>query len=296
MTNEELAERLQGAGEDTPEAADIMEKLWMCNQGLIKQTVHRVTGLSERDDGFSDFIQQAFFGLRAAAYAFDPTVGAAFSTYAVKRVEWELHRYFEQSGFAVRVPAFMKRRLRACMEAKHRLEAETGRAVTYADALKAMGLSSAVIASTLTAFRRLETVSLDVSRTDDNSSLLDLLADGSDMEESLLMQEWCRELRKILMAALRELPEPEQAVIIRRYFGGVSYSRQARESGVLPGTVRNRASSGYRSIRTGRYGHELATFMPDISSKARADRIIRQDRKNLERLNLSEDERGLLAL
>lgn len=96
-TNEELIERLQAAG-DTPEAAEIMTELWEQNSGLVRLVVHRVTGLSERDGDFEDMTQQAYFGFRSAVYAYNPEFGAKFSTYAVRRIEWDLCRYYKRNG------------------------------------------------------------------------------------------------------------------------------------------------------------------------------------------------------
>ena len=106
--NEELTARIQ-AGE-----TEAIAELWEQNLKLVKSTVRRVSGLSERDSGFDDLEQQAFFGFRAAVYAFDPAAGVKFSTYAAKRIEWELCRYYEQNGYTVRLPAYMPAMLRIC--------------------------------------------------------------------------------------------------------------------------------------------------------------------------------------
>ena len=53
-TNEELIERLQAAGEGTPDAAAIMGELWGQNIRLVRLTVHRLTGLNVGVQGFED--------------------------------------------------------------------------------------------------------------------------------------------------------------------------------------------------------------------------------------------------
>lgn len=299
-TNEELIERLQAVGEDTPEAAAIMGQLWEQNAGLVRLTVHRVTGLNKGEFGFEDMEQQAYFGFRAAVYSYDPAADLAFSTMVVKRIAWELYRYYERDSFTVRVPAFMRRRLKECAETRRRLETETGRNVTNEDALKAMGLSPAVIASTLAAARKLQTASLDSPCRDDadgeGAAMLDIVADGSNMENFVIGQEWQRDLHAVLIEALQDVPDDTRGIISRHYFSGVPLGRMAREYGITKQAVYDREKRAFQSIRAGRYGPELAEFMPSMSEKNKADRQIRKDRAAMARLQLSDTEKELLAL
>lgn len=299
-TNEELIERLQAAGEGTPDAAAIMGQLWEQNAGLVQLTVHRVTGLNRGEPGFEDMEQQAYFGFHAAAYAYDPAEGLAFSTVSTKRITWELWGYYERGGFTIRIPAYIKRRCRKCVEKKRELEVETGRAVSCEAALSAMGLSPATIAGTLAALRKLETASLEAeaygSEDGDSVSLLDKLADGADIEADVIERVWQQELHAALMSALQDIPEDTAAVIIRHYFHGISMARIAAEKGLTRTALQERKAAAFQIIRAGRYGAELAEFMPSMSKKERADRLIREDRAAVARLQLSDTEKELLAL
>lgn len=299
-TNEELIERLQAAGEGTPDAAAIMGELWGQNIRLVRLIVHRETGLNRGEPGFEDMEQQAYFGFHAAAYAYDPTEGRAFSTFFPWRIKYELHRYYERGGFTIRIPAFMRRRLKKCMETRRQLEAETGRAVSYEAALTSMGLPPSAIAGTLAALRKLETSSLDAeaygSEDGDSVSLLDKLADGADMETDVIERVWQRELHAALMSALQDVPEGARGIISRHYFGGMSIGHMAQEYSITRQAVYDREQKAFRSIRAGRYGAELAEFMPSMSKKERADRLIREDRAAVAQLQLSDTEKELLAL
>lgn len=300
VTNEELIKRLRVAEEGTSEAADIIGQLWEQNMGLVRWTVHRVTGLNQWEPGFEDMEQQAYFGFYAAAYAYDPAAGLAFATVLSKRVKWELYRYYERGSFTIRIPAFMRRRLKKCAETRRRLEAETARAVSYEAALASMGLSPSAIAGTLDALRKLETASLEAeaysSEDGDSVSLLDKLADDTDIEDDVVERVWQKELHALLMKALQDIPEDMAAVIVRRYFHGVSFSRIAEEKGLTRAALQERKAAAFQTIRAGRYGAELAEFMPSMSKKERADRQIRKDRAAVARLLLSDTEKELLAL
>ena len=293
-TNEELLARLRSDGD----SGEVMAQLWEKNLGLIRLIVHNVTGLTEREEGFEDMVQQSYFGFAAAAQSYDAAFGVEFSTYAGNRIKWSLCRYYEQNGYTVRVPAYMKRRIKSCTEKKRQMEVETGRSVTYADALAAMGLSPAAIAGTLAAFQKLKTVSVEESGGGDSDglSVLDRIAAGEDVEDAAISQVWHRELHEMLFKALDGLPEDSRGMIVRRYFHGVPVVELAREIGCTTQTVFNRQQDAFQAIRTGRYGPELAEFMPDARRKEQAERHIEMDRAKLQQLQLSDKERGLLAL
>ena len=299
-TNEELIERLKAAGEGTTEAAAIMGELWGQNIRLVRLTVHRLTGLNVGEQGFEDMEQQAYFSFHAAAFTYDPAGKWKFSTYVTKHIGWELCRYYERGGFTIRIPTYMKQRFRDCAKKKRELEMETGRAVTYEEALNAMGLHPAAVAGTLAALRRQETASLEAeaygSEDGDSVSLLDKLADGADMEMDVIERVWQRELHAALMSALQDVPEDTAAVIVRHYFHGISMARIAEEKGLTRSALHERKAAAFQTIRTGKYGAELAEFMPSMSKKERADRLIREDRAAVARLQLSDTEKELLAL
>jgi RNA polymerase sigma factor (sigma-70 family) len=293
-TNDELLMRLRSAGD----SSEVMARLWENNQGLIRMIVHNVTGLTEREEGFEDMVQQSYFGFASAAESYDPASEVEFSTYAANRVKWSLCRYYERNGYTVRVPAYMRRRIRDCAERKRQMEAETGRAVTYAAALEAMGLSPAAVAGTLAAFQKLETVSMESTGGGDGEglSLLDRLAAGENVEDAAISQEWHRELHEMLFKALGDLPEDSRRLIVQRYFQGVSAARLAEQIGCTRQTVFIRQQAAFQAIRAGRYGPELAEFMPNEWKRAQAERYIQMDRAKLAQLQLSDSERGLLAL
>lgn len=131
---------------------------------------------------------------------------------------------------------------------------------------------------------------------EDGASLMDLLAAGDDLEDVVLGQKWHEELHELLFTALGELPKSERGIIIRRYFSGVTFERQAQEIGVTKQAVSERARKAYEAIRAGRYGPELAEFMPTTSAKVKVDRLIKQTREAVERMQLTDEEKGMLIL
>lgn len=92
------------------------------------------------------------------------------------------------------------------------------------------------------------------------------------------------------------MQEDTAAVIVRQYFHGVPLARIAKEKGMTRAALQERKAAAFQTIRAGRYGAELAEFMPSMSKKNKADRQIRKDRAAVARLQLSDTEKELLAL
>lgn len=137
ITTEELLAWLHSDGD----SGEGMAQLWERNQGLIRMIVHNVTGLTKREEGFEDMLQQAYFGFHAAAQTYDPEAGSKFSSYAAQRITWELIRYHEQNGYTTHIPGYIRRRFRDCIAKKRQMEAESGHSVSKRAAIEAMGLS-----------------------------------------------------------------------------------------------------------------------------------------------------------
>lgn len=296
-TNEEMIIRFQSSG-GGPKAAEIMTELWERNIRYVRLAVHQLTGLSYSDTDFEDMVQQAYFGFRAAVYTYDPVKYIQFITYAGKRIKWELCRYYEQNGLAVRIPAYMKKRLRDGAKMKMQLETETGHPVSFEAALKALDLSPVSIAGTLETMKKLETISLDsfIAGDTDGATYLDLLVSAEDVADDVVEQEWVKDLRMLLFSALQEIPEDAREIIVLHYFHGISFSQMARELDITRQTIWNKQNDAFRLMRTGKHGQALVEFMPSTPSFERAQRLIKQDRGALERLQLNDTERSLLVL
>ncbi len=265
-----------------------MAALWEKYLPLIKRTVHSVTGLTEHDSDFEDMLQQSYFSFSDAVQSYDSSKGVKLSTHVVNRVKWGLYRYYERGGNTVRVPAYMRQRVKACIEKQLQLEAEAGKSVPISKAAEALGLSQAATKSVLDALQKLEAVSLD-----DDVPLREVLASGENVEEAALSREWQRELHELLGKALLALSADVRGDILLHYYQGVPVSRIAIKNGCTPQAVCNRENTAFRAIRTGKYGADLLEFMPDFMAKKRACQLMQRD---MEALQLTEKEKGMLVL
>lgn len=194
----------------------------------------------------------------------------------------------------------MKRRFRECLKKQQQLENTLSRKVSIEAALRELGLSDSIIAGTMAAFHRMKTTSIEAgiecSGEDSDASLLDFLSSDTDMENTVISQEWHKELHRILFEALADIPGEQCSLIVRHYFNGRTFRQLAEEYHTTPQTLYNWKEAAFRSIRTGKYGKALAEFSSSESGKRRADSLIKQDLNALKRLELSNKEKELLAL
>ena len=121
-------------------------------------------------------------------------------------------------------------------------------------------------------------------------------ANDTDMENTVISQEWHKELHRILFEALADIPGEQCSLIVRHYFNGRTFRQLAEEYHTTPQTLYNWKEAAFRSIRTGKYGKALAEFSSSESGKRRADSLIKQDLNALKQLELSNKEKELLAL
>lgn len=128
------------------------------------------------------------------------------------------------------------------------------------------------------------------------AGLLDFLSSDTDMENTVISQEWHKELHRILFEALADIPGEQRSLIVRHYFNGRTFRQLAEEYHTTPQTLYNWKEAAFRSIRTGKYGKALAEFSSSESGKRQANSLIKQDLNALKQLELSNKEKELLAL
>lgn len=296
--NESIVNRLQELGADAPEASSILGELWEQNINLVRRVVREVSGLPYGSQGFEDMEQQAYFGFHAAVYSYNG--GAKFSTYAAQRIKWELIRFYENNGFCIRVPSFMRERLRKVLQKQKELAETNGRAASIAEAAAALGLSKEQAQAVETAMQRLNPESLDaaIGGEDDDITRLDLIAAEESTEDDFA--PWHKELHDILQKALADLPEAQRRVIVRKYYNGVTLRQQAKELGISYTAVIDRQKKGLRRMRSGRYAAELADFAPTRKARDEWKENAERERKALanalDRLALSDSVKGMLLL
>ena len=206
---------LQAAREGDSQAC---EQVLLENNGLIWSVVRRYYGRGVEPD---DLYQLGCLGFLKAVQGFDPEFGTQFSTYAVPKIAGEIRRFLRDDG-PVKVSRGLKERGVGIRAARARLSAALGREPSLSELAEETGLAPEDIAAAETAIDPV--VSLQAETGTDGLTLEGLITAGN--EEDGLVE------RITLRAALSQLPEREQQVLLLRYYKGLTQMNTARVLGV----------------------------------------------------------------
>lgn len=291
MDNESVVRMLQiGLGS----REELLELLWTENLPIVRKIIRETTGLtwwldSDRAD-FEDMEQQSFLGVLEAVDRFDSSRGVKFFTFASHPIRKYIYRYYDQAGRGLRMPSYMKARIKAYLKAESELKAE-GRHPTDAAVMERMGATSREFESTVQAVKRMELLSLDDyvrGNNGDSATLLDIVADENRGTGDAIESVYHAELHKTLMRAMSGITGIERNVIISRFYQKRTVKHIADMMGCTTQNVSRILSGAYRKMRTGKYAEELASFLPEKAGIRAAHRIEKELRE------LTEEERGLL--
>lgn len=289
--NESIVKQIQtGQGN----RQELLERLWTDNLGLIRKIIHRLTGLQygyppDRED-FEDLEQQAFLGILESIRYYDSSQGIKFFSFAQHYIRKSVYRYYDKSNQALRIPAYMRKHIRDYMREKDRLR-EIGEPVTNEILQERLQLSDKTFETTIQAIQKLELQRLDsyLNESDKESgTILDIIAGNENTSETALASSYDTDLKVLLRSALQELPEMERQVLNARHFQRMNVRQIACLLNCTPQYVSHLAKSAYKKIRTGKYGQELLTFLPE-HAMYQAEKRIQDEFKEL-----SEKERDLL--
>lgn len=290
--NESIVIQLQ-AGQGNRE--ELLEKLWTDNLGLIRKIIHGLTGLQygyppDRED-FEDLEQQAFIGIMESVHIFDSSRGNKFFTLASHQIRYSIYRYYDRNGQIMRIPAYMRHRIKCYLQEMERLQ-KKGLPATDEIIMANIGITDrTAIRQTETVIQRARTASLDSYLNEgdkESGTVLEMIAGNEDTSETGTEGVYDAELHTALRSAIQDLPETEREIVIAYWYQGLNMSHIATLRECTRQNVSKYLRQAYQRIRTGKYGRELATFLPERASH-RAKKRIQDEFKEL-----SEQERDLL--
>lgn len=186
-----------------------------------------------------DLISAGIVGLIDAMQKFDPQKKVLFRSYAQFRVRGAMLDSLRALDWG---PRDLRRKGRAVEEAIRVLSARQGHAPSEQEVAAEMGLDLAAYQQLLGELSGLEVSSLNVTPQDESGvEALATLAAGPEDDPFLQCQS--SEMRRLLAAAIAELPERERMVLTLYYYEELTM----REVGAALGVVESRISQLHSS-------------------------------------------------
>lgn len=197
---------------EPPENLEVRDKLVMDHVGLVKALANRLAHRLPSQVEVSELISVGVLGLIDAAGRFRPGLGVPFDAFARRRIHGAMLDMLRDMDWASRSVRKQRRDLDAAIE---RLRLELGREPEGGEVAEVLGVSEGQYDRMLDQLRSAELASIrQAGTTEDGQSLIEVVVDAADGPHQLLER---RELRAILAAAIRDLPERERH-IIAHYF------------------------------------------------------------------------------
>ncbi len=191
------------------------------NLGLVRAAMRRFSGVDEQE-----LYQAGCLGLVEAIRRFDVTRGVAFSTYAVPYILGEMRRYVRDNR-SVHVSRSLQATARNAHRAAEALRISMGREPTLVEIAREIAVAPEELAMALSS--QAAPLSLDAPMGEDgDTNLSETLGDER--------QEVAFE-RTLVRGMLERCRERERALLLLRYFRGLSQEDTARALGLSQSQV-----------------------------------------------------------
>ena len=199
---------------------------------LIRRTLPLARRLASRyarrGEPIDDLLQVASIGLIKSIDRFDPTLGLAFSSFAVPSILGELKRYFRDHGWAARVPRPVQERVLKVNAAVEALSRQNGRAPKPREVAAAIGESIEDVLEAMEAATAHSAVSLDAPLGNDDEGTMTYANSVGEVDRRLELVED----RTVVDATMHALPERERRILHLRFDEDLTQAEIAERIGV----------------------------------------------------------------
>jgi RNA polymerase sigma-B factor len=229
------------APDDPARAAARAELITIC----VPVAAYLARRYRNRGEPFDDLVQIAVVGLIKAVDGYDPRRGLPFGHYAWPTVVGEIKRHFRDRGWALRVPRRLQEMRIRISRVVGPLTQRLGRAPTVADLAADLGEPEEDIAAGLACASAYRALSLQVPlRGADGAELIDVLGGADPLLEGV-------EQREALRGLIARLPLRERQILAMRFFGNMTQSQIAAETGISQMHVSRLLGRSLRALREG---------------------------------------------
>jgi RNA polymerase primary sigma factor len=208
LTPEEEKEIAYRIEEGDSEARDLMVR---ANLRLVVSIARTFTG---QGLSLQDLIEEGNLGLLRAAEGFDPSMNTRFSTYASYWIRQSMKRAVVNTGKMIRIPSYMVELLNKWRRATSKLHDELGRAPTFEEVGRVLGLPKKQMAIIKRAIR-VCTVTPQSDHEEEGWSMDERVLDSRTKAPELQLGE--AEDRQRVLELLDRLDQREATVLRMRY-------------------------------------------------------------------------------
>lgn len=179
------------------------------NQGLVRKLAS--THLSQKVP-IDDLIQAGNIGLVRAVEKFDPDRGNKFSTYARDWIKQTINRYVDEQH-TIKIPEYQRNKISRIRKVQNELLQATGKEAPLSIVATECEMTVNQV-ETLLAIKQ-DAISLNKSIGEGESDLEDMIEDEESPSPEAAAEETM--VKEELIKVLKELPDKEREVIVRRF-------------------------------------------------------------------------------
>ncbi len=184
---------------------------------LVKYVAGKIALGMPQNVEFDDLVGFGVFGLFDAIDKFDPGKHVKFKTYAVTRIRGAI---FDELRTIDWVPRSVRQKAREVEETVRRLEASLGRSASDEEIASAMALNLKDFQQMMLKISGTSMLSLhDIWYTgedNDKISIADSIESPGSLNPDTIVEK--EEIKRVIVAAIKELPEKEKKVLVLYYY------------------------------------------------------------------------------
>ena len=216
--------------------AEARRELIQANLRLVLSVIQR---FHNRGENLDDLFQVGCIGLMKGLDNFDMSLNVRLSTYCVPMIIGEIRRYLRDNN-AVRVSRSMRDTAYRALRTREELSTGSGKEPTVAEIARAMDMPEEDVVLAMNSRRQIRSLSEPVGSGEEGLRLMDVL--GVDTMPKV-------DARLTLARMLRDLPDRERAVIVRRYFKSHTQTQIAKDMGMTQVQVSRMESRVLKRMR-----------------------------------------------
>ncbi len=186
-----------------------------------------------------DLIQEGLMGLLSSFENYDPSKGASFSTYALKRIKGAMLDYLRKLDW---VPRNLRKKMKEVEEAVLILEDKLGKIPDDKELAEYLNMEEGEVRKVRNELVRRQLLSLDSYIFEDDESVHVELVQSNEKSPDVIYEK--EELREKLKEAIEQLSERERLVLALYYVEELNF----KEIGKILGVSESRISQIHSSV------------------------------------------------